>query len=52
MTEEEGKVAAGARPHPGERIRADRTDLLYKDIPEGGMLMRIEGLHVVYQTDE
>ena len=52
MTEEEGRVAAGARPHPGERIRADRTDLLYKDIPEGGMLMRIEGLHVVYQTDE
>lgn len=52
MTEEEGKIAAGARPHPGDRIRADRTDLLYKDIPEGGMLMRIEGLHVVYQTDE
>lgn len=52
MTEEEGKIAAGAKPHPGDRIRADRTDLLYKDIPEGGMLMRIEGLHVVYQTDE
>ncbi|MBP5203882.1 MAG: ATP-binding cassette domain-containing protein, partial [Candidatus Methanomethylophilaceae archaeon] len=34
-----------------ERVRADRTDELYKDIPEGGTLMTIDGLRVVYVTD-
>ena len=35
-----------------ERVRADRTDELYKDIPEGGTLMTIDGLRVVYVTDD
>ncbi|MBO4569581.1 MAG: ABC transporter ATP-binding protein [Candidatus Methanomethylophilaceae archaeon] len=35
-----------------ERVRADRTDELYKDIPEGETLMSIDGLRVVYITDE
>ncbi len=35
-----------------ERVRADRTDELYKDIPEGGTLMTIDGLRVVYITDD
>lgn len=34
------------------KIRADRTDKLYKDIPEGSTLMKIDGLHVEYRTDE
>jgi NitT/TauT family transport system ATP-binding protein len=35
-----------------ERVRADRTDELYKDIPEGDTLMSIDNLRVIYQTDE
>ena len=35
-----------------DRVRADRTDELYKDIPEGETLMKIEGLRVVYRTDD
>ncbi len=35
-----------------ERVRADRTDELYKDIPEGGTLMKIDNLRVVYRTDD
>ena len=35
-----------------ERVRADRTDELYKNIPEGGTLMTIDGLRVVYVTDD
>ncbi len=34
------------------RVRADRTDELYKDIPEGETLMKIDKLRVVYRTDE
>lgn len=34
-----------------DRVRADRTDELYKDIPEGETLMKIDGLRVVYRTD-
>lgn len=34
------------------RVRADRTDELYKDIPEGETLMRIDKLRVVYKTDD
>ncbi|MBR4244024.1 MAG: ABC transporter ATP-binding protein [Candidatus Methanomethylophilaceae archaeon] len=34
------------------RVRADRTDELYKDIPEGETLMAIDNLRVVYQTDD
>ena len=35
-----------------ERVRADRTDELYKDIPEGEPLLKIDNLRVVYRTDE
>jgi NitT/TauT family transport system ATP-binding protein len=35
-----------------DRVRADRTDELYKDIPEGETLMAIDNLRVVYQTDD
>lgn len=35
-----------------DRVRADRTDELYKDIPEGQTLMNIESLRVVYRTDD
>ena len=35
-----------------ERVRADRTDELYADIPEGETLMKIDGLRVVYVTDD
>ena len=35
-----------------ERIRADRTDELYKDIPEGEALLKIDNLRVVYRTDD
>ncbi len=35
-----------------DRIRADRTDELYSDIPEGETLMKIEGLTVIYRADE
>ena len=34
------------------RTRADRTDELYSDIPEGETLMRIDKLRVVYRTDD
>lgn len=33
-------------------VRADRTDELYKDIPEGETLMKIDHLRVVYRTDD
>ena len=35
-----------------QRTRADRTDELYKDIPEGDTLMKIDKLRVVYRTDD
>ncbi len=35
-----------------DRIRADRTDELYADIPEGETLMKIEGLTVIYKSDD
>jgi len=35
-----------------DRVRADRTDELYKDIPEGGTLMTIKDLRVIYRTDD
>ena len=35
-----------------DRVRADRTDELCKDIPEGETLMKIDGLRVVYRTDD
>ena len=35
-----------------DRVRADRTDELYKDIPEGESLLKIDNLRVVYKTDK
>jgi len=35
-----------------DRVRADRTDEFYKDIPEGGTLMTIKDLRVIYRTDD
>jgi NitT/TauT family transport system ATP-binding protein len=50
---ENGKIITnGPKASSRDRVRADRTDLLYKDIPEGGTLMKIDGLNVVYRTDE
>lgn len=40
----------GERFDSKDRVRADRTDELYKDIPEGETLMRIDKLRVVYKT--
>lgn len=50
---DEGKIKIeGERFKAKDRVRADRTDELYKDIPEGETLMRIDKLHVVYRTDD
>ena len=50
---ENGKIITnGPKASSRDRVRADRTDLLYKDIPEGGTLMKIDGLNVVYRTDD
>lgn len=42
----------GERFDSKDRVRADRADELYKDIPEGETLMRIDKLRVVYKTDD
>lgn len=42
----------GKRYSSADRVRADRTDELYKHIPEGETLMKIDGLRVVYRTDD
>jgi len=42
----------GEKWNTKHRVRADRTDELYKDIPEGETLMAIDNLRVVYRTDE
>lgn len=41
----------GERYKAKDRVRLDRTDELFKDIPEGSPIMNIENLHVVYKTD-
>lgn len=51
MREEFEIVTNGLKIKSKDRVRADRTDLLYKDIPEGETLMKIDGLQVVYRTD-
>lgn len=49
----EGKIKIeGVRYNPKDRVRADRTDELYKDIPEGETLMKIDHVRVVYRTDD
>ena len=45
-------VIEGKKHDASDRVRADRTDLLYKDIPDGDVLVRVEDLKVVYRTDE
>ncbi len=42
----------GEKWNTKQRVRADRTDELYKDIPEGETLMSIDNLRVVYRTDD
>ena len=42
----------GKKYSSADRVRADRTDELYKHIPEGETLMKIENLRVVYRTDD
>ncbi len=52
-SEEQAKiVTTGPKSKSKDRVRADRTDLLYKDIPEGDTLMKVENLRVVYRTDD
>jgi len=52
MKANDGIKTEGPKYRSSDRVRADRTDLLYKDIPEGGTLMSIKDLRVVYQTDD
>jgi len=42
----------GKKYRSKDRVRADRTDELYRDIPEGETLMKIEGLTVIYKSDD
>ncbi|MBR2093576.1 MAG: ATP-binding cassette domain-containing protein, partial [Candidatus Methanomethylophilaceae archaeon] len=46
------KIKVEGEKQTEERIRADRTDELYKDIKEGETLMTIDKLRVVYVTDD
>ncbi len=46
------KIKIEGEKWTNERVRADRTDELYKDIPEGETLMTIKDLRVVYKTDD
>jgi NitT/TauT family transport system ATP-binding protein len=46
------KIKIEGEKWKGDRVRADRTDELYKDIPEGQTLMSIDSLRVVYRTDD
>lgn len=48
----ESKIKIEGEKWGKERVRADRTDELYKDIPEGGTLLKIDNLRVVYRTDD
>ncbi len=48
----DGIKIEGERFKAKDRVRADRTDELYKDIPEGSPLMKIDNLHVVYKTED
>ena len=48
----DGIVIKGKRYNAKDRVRADRTDELYKDIPEGSPLMNISDLQVTYKTED
>ena len=45
-------VVKGEKYDSSDRVRADRTDLLYSHIPEGETLVSIKDLNVTYRTDE
>jgi len=45
-------VVKGDKYDSSDRVRADRTDLLYSHIPEGETLVSIKDLNVTYRTDE
>jgi len=51
MSKEE-LVIEGEKYDPSDRVRADRTDLLYEHIPEGDPLVTVRDLNVTYRTDE
>ncbi|MBR4503938.1 MAG: ABC transporter ATP-binding protein [Candidatus Methanomethylophilaceae archaeon] len=46
------KIKIEGEKYSQDRVRADRTDELYKHIPEGETLMSIKNLRVVYVTDD
>ena len=48
----DGIIITGKRYSAKDRVRADRTDELYKDIPEGSPLMNIQDLQVTYKTED
>lgn len=52
MSVDEPKLLKTGPKRKGTRVRADRTDEMYKDIPEGETLMTIDHLKVVYRTDD
>lgn len=49
----EGKIIVnGPKFRSKDRVRADRTDQMFADIPEGDPLVRIDKLNVTYRTDK
>ncbi len=51
MSKEE-MVIEGEKYSSKDRVRADRTDLLYADIPEGESLVKVDHLNVTYRSDD
>ena len=45
-------VIMGEKYSSKDRVRADHTDSLYADIPEGEALVTVSDLNVTYRTDE
>ncbi len=52
MSEQSNVIINGPKYKAKDRVRADRTDEMYKDIPEGQSLMTIDNLRMVYRTDD
>lgn len=48
----DGIAIDGEKYDSKDRIRADRTDLLYSHIPEGETLVEVKNLNVTYVTDK
>ena len=44
-------VIEGKKYNSKDRVRADRTDKLYENIPEGETLVTVDNLNVVYRSD-